>query len=64
MKIYELIESTGAFTAASKVKCPLCGAESNKSCVGKQGTKNAGKVLNTCHNERLRAAGFGSAKNT
>lgn len=47
-----------AFVEALKVKCPKCGSEPQQGCVNAK-TK---AVLATVHNERLRAAGFGSAK--
>lgn len=61
MKVKELLEGKsgkGGFIAAMQVACPLCKAKPGKGCVGIK----RGEPLATVHNERLRAAGFGSAK--
>ncbi len=39
--------------------CPLCKAKPGESCVSVSGWKK-GRKTSTLHNERLRAAGFGS----
>src|SRR5579859_466486 len=53
------VDKPNAFKEALKVKCPLCKAEPGKGCVGVSGWRK-GKQLSTLHNERLRAAGFGT----
>lgn len=47
--------------ATEKVKCPKCGAFPGKVCTLMSGRRR-GDNADSCHNERLRAAGFGSER--
>lgn len=46
--------------AFEKVGCPLCKVKAGEDCILLTG-RFRGKKASTLHNERLRAAGFGSA---